>query len=64
MFFSSKDSKTAIDNAIAMHFVRSGREHLADVFIRVSVGNGGSLEQDTRTALTGYLGNYHPRNLA
>jgi hypothetical protein len=36
LFFSSQESKSAIDNILAMHFARSGREDIADAFIKAS----------------------------
>lgn len=36
MFFSSDKSKATIENILAMHFVRSGREDVAQVFLKVS----------------------------
>lgn len=36
MFFSSNENKRTIDNVLAMHFVRSGKDALAQTFLKVS----------------------------
>jgi hypothetical protein len=36
MFFSSEESKATLDKVLAMHFVRSGREDVENVFLKVS----------------------------
>lgn len=36
MFFSSDASKATLDRVLAMHFVRSGREDVEKVFLKVS----------------------------
>lgn len=35
MFFASDENKRTIDEALAMHFVRSGREQIAESFLKV-----------------------------
>jgi hypothetical protein len=37
MFFSSTESKKAIDDIFAMHFARSGQQEVAEVFMKVRV---------------------------
>ena len=36
MFFSSPESKRAIDDILAMHFARTGQQELAEVFMKAS----------------------------